>query len=874
MNSLRSHLFVIGCILVGLCAPAWATNLPLGQTQTGTISSAAQSNSYTFSANAGEVLDVTMTATSGTLIPKIQLYNPAGQLIATATPPYCNSTITEMDTVTLLSTGTYTILVSDCSATNTGNYALYAQSTNDPSGAANLPFGGTEAGTIGLAAQSNTYTFSANANDVVDLTMTATSGSLIPKIRLYNPAGQLVSQANPPYCNSTITEMDAITLPSTGTYTVLVGDCSDTNAGNYELYAQRTNNPTGAANLPFGGTEAGTIGSAAQNNSYTFSANAGDVLDVTMTTTSGSLIPKIRLYNPAGELLSQANPPYCNSTITEMDTITLPSTGAYTVLVADCSDTNTGNYEIYGQRTENASGAKTLAFGSTKAGTISEAAQNNTYTFSANANDVVDFTMTRTSGSLIPKIRLYNPAGELVSQANPPYCNSTITEMDTITLPSTGTYTVLVADCSDTNTGKYEIYGQRTNKPSGAKKSTFGTTNAGTISAAAQNKTYTFSANANDVVDFTMTRTSGSLIPKIRLYNPAGGLVNQANPPYCNSTITEMNTITLPSTGTYTVLVGDCSDTNVGNYEIYGQRTNNPVGATGILWGQVQTGTIGEAAQSNTYTFIGIANDTVDFTMVSTSGSLIPKIRLYNPAGGLVSQANPPYCNSTVTEMNGVTLSSTGTYTVLLGDCSDTNTGNYNLSSECFGTCPVSTTTTLSSSPNPSTYGQAVTLNAVVAPAPPDGETVVFMKGKTVLGTGTLSNGSASFTTSKLKVGTNSITAVYAGDSNFYTSTSKAVSEVVSKATTTTALTSSQNPSNVGQSVTFTASVTPQFSGTPTGSVTFDDGTTTLKTVPLSGGAAKFTTSTLTSGSHTITATYSGSTSFTSSSASLTQTVN
>jgi hypothetical protein len=74
--------------------------------------------------------------------------------------------------------------------------------------------------------------------------------------------------------------------------------------------------------------------------------------------------------------------------------------------------------------------------------------------------------------------------------------------------------------------------------------------------------------------------------------------------------------------------------------------------------------------------------------------------------------------------------------------------------------------------------------------------------------------------------------------------------------------------------VTFTASVAPQFSGTVTGTVTFYDGTTLLKTVAISGGAAKFTTSKLTVGTHTITATYGGSTSFEGSSASLTQTMN
>ncbi len=96
------------------------------------------------------------------------------------------------------------------------------------------------------------------------------------------------------------------------------------------------------------------------------------------------------------------------------------------------------------------------------------------------------------------------------------------------------------------------------------------------------------------------------------------------------------------------------------------------------------------------------------------------------------------------------------------------------------------TATALSSAPNPSTYGEAVTFTAVVTSndgPPPDGETVSFMKGgKTVLGTGTLSGGSASFTTSTLKAGTFSITAVYGGDASFAGSKSKVDVQVVEKA--------------------------------------------------------------------------------------------
>ena len=92
------------------------------------------------------------------------------------------------------------------------------------------------------------------------------------------------------------------------------------------------------------------------------------------------------------------------------------------------------------------------------------------------------------------------------------------------------------------------------------------------------------------------------------------------------------------------------------------------------------------------------------------------------------------------------------------------------------------TTATLTSSPNPSTKGQAVTFSAVVAPAPPDGETVSFMQGmqgKKVLGTGALSGGSASFTTSTLKAGATFVTAVYGGDSDFFGSTSNVLKQVV-----------------------------------------------------------------------------------------------
>jgi hypothetical protein len=182
-------------------------------------------------------------------------------------------------------------------------------------------------------------------------------------------------------------------------------------------------------------------------------------------------------------------------------------------------------------------------------------------------------------------------------------------------------------------------------------------------------------------------------------------------------------------------------------------------------------------------------------------------------------------------------------------------------------------TTAVTSSLNPSVPGQAVTFSATVTGASPTG-TVQFKDGAANLGTPvTLAGGAASLTTSALTSGSHSITAVYGGDGNNTASTSAPLTQRVNQSTTTTALTSSVNPSTPGQAVTFTATVTSG-GGSPSGTVTFKDGATAIGSASLAGGVAALTISSLTSGSHSITAVYGGTASFlTSTSAVVIQAV-
>src|SRR5207244_4328568 len=175
------------------------------------------------------------------------------------------------------------------------------------------------------------------------------------------------------------------------------------------------------------------------------------------------------------------------------------------------------------------------------------------------------------------------------------------------------------------------------------------------------------------------------------------------------------------------------------------------------------------------------------------------------------------------------------------------------------------------SSVNPSVFGQSVMFTATVSAVAPGAGTptgtVQFRDGAANLGSPvTLTGGSASFSTSALSVGGHSITAVYSGDTNFNTSTSAVLTQTVNKANTTTAVTSSVNPSVFGQSVTFTATVAAVSpgAGTPTGTVQFTiDGVNFGAPVTLVGGSATSgSTSTLTVGTHTVTGIYSGDASF------------
>ena len=176
-----------------------------------------------------------------------------------------------------------------------------------------------------------------------------------------------------------------------------------------------------------------------------------------------------------------------------------------------------------------------------------------------------------------------------------------------------------------------------------------------------------------------------------------------------------------------------------------------------------------------------------------------------------------------------------------------------------------SATPQLSSSLNPSAYGNTVTFIAAVSPGskPIPTGTITFYDGSTALQAVTMSGGSASYRTSALAVGSHSITAKYSGDSAWKPSISIALPQVVNQAMASITLKTSLSNVLLDTPTTLTAFVSSP-GAPPAGTVTFMDGTTNLGSAPLNAGVASASVSTLPAGKHNITAIYSGSTNFTS----------
>ena len=340
------------------------------------------------------------------------------------------------------------------------------------------------------------------------------------------------------------------------------------------------------------------------------------------------------------------------------------------------------------------------------------------------------------------------------------------------------------------------------------------------------------------------------------------------------NTVTKLLAATGAVVGTYpvgTYPVGVTFDgTNIWVANYYGNSVTKLLASTGALLGTYAAGPgplgltfdgtniwvtgsgvteIGPASPTiptpQTITFSALSNRTLgsgSFALTATASSGLTVTFAFN---------SPSVCTA-----SGVTVAlvATGTCSITASQSGNSLYGAATPVTQTFTVTQTVTTTTLTSSANPSIFGQSVSLMATVTPSAATGS-ITFRDGSTILNTVALSGGSAALSISSLITGPHSLTATYVGNANDASSVSVTLTQQINQIVSNIGLTSSLNPSTFGTSVALTARVSPS---TATGTVAFLDGTTKLGTGSLSNGATAFVISSLSVGAHSLTALYGG----------------
>ncbi len=328
--------------------------------------------------------------------------------------------------------------------------------------------------------------------------------------------------------------------------------------------------------------------------------------------------------------------------------------------------------------------------------------------------------------------------------------------------------------CSPTNLGSCQIYGPPFGMPQGATPiTTFSEDNAGNFSNVLVETLYvdtvapatsvslsgTLSSGIyTSAVTVQLTATDATSGVKTTYYKLNGGATTVYSAPFTVSTLGS-NTVQYWSVDN----AGNTGTTNSTTFTIHSPTTATLVATPNpsLLGGSVKMTATVTATISGTPTgTVTFYNGATNLGTGTLSGGVATLSTTALPAGALTLQVSYP---------------ATGNFLA-------TNSAPFD------ETVNENTTTKVTSSLNPSVYGQSVTFTAQVAPSSsgtPTGS-VSFYVGGILLGTETLnSSDMASITTSSLTGGTNSITAVYSGDSTYLTSTSGVLSESVTKAAQT-----------------------------------------------------------------------------------------
>jgi YD repeat-containing protein len=662
--------------------------ISVGTPVTATTTVAGQNARYTFSGTAGQQMSMNFSGNTyvGCNAVVISVLQSNGTTVGST--GICNSSTGSLNSISLPVNDTYTVFVNP-QGTTTGSVTMLLNNFADVTGT--ITIGTPLTATTTVAGQNARYTFSGTAGQQLSMNLSGNTyvGCNAVVVSVLQPSGTSVGSTG--ICNGSTGFMDSITLPVTGTYTVLV-DPQGTTTGSVTLLLNTFADITGSASIGTSLTVTTTV--AGQNARYTFSGTLGQQLSMNLSgnTYVGCNAVVVSILKSDGTTLASTG--ICNGSTGFMDSFTLPATGTYTVLV-NPQGTTTGTVTFLLNTFADVTG--TITVGTALTATTTVAGQNALYTFSGTSGQQISMNLSGNTyvGCNAVVVSVLKPDGSSVGSAG--VCNGTTGFMDSITLPLTATYTVLV-NPQGTTTGSVTLLINNFGDISGTI--TIGTPLTVTTTTAGQNARYTFSGTAGQQISMNLSGNTyvGCNAVVVSILKSDGTSVGSGG--VCNGSTGFMDSITLPVTGTYTVLVNP-QGTTTGSVTVL---LNTFADVTGtISAGAPLTATTTVAGQNARYTFSGTAGQQMSMNLSGNTyvGCNAVVVSILKSDGTSVGSGG--VCNGSTGFMDSITLPVTGTYTLLVNP-QGTTTGSVtvllNVFSDVTGTItpgtPITATTTVS----------------------------------------------------------------------------------------------------------------------------------------------------------------------------------
>jgi predicted secreted protein len=691
-------------ITIGDCTNAGGS-LVNGAMHCGTISTASEIDSWTFTAVAGERIAVHIgeTIDNNDFRPWIQLTAPNGTLLGNTSGVEAAA----IDSVLAPLTGTYIVSVAsfDSGFDGTGSYRLtmakspgpITVSAGDQGGA--LTNGGMQTGEI-LQGDLDVWTFTATAGERIAINVgeIADADDLRPWLRVYAPNGAVVVNTS----GTDVAVLDSAAAPVTGTYLVLVAsfDSGFDGAGTYRVSLAKTPGPITVAvgdqggPLTNGALHTGTIVEG-DLDVWTFTANTGDriALSAGEIVDNDDLRPWLRLYAPNGAVLGSSS----GTDAASIDSVLAPVAGTYLVLVAsfDSGFDGTGTYRLTMAKTPApitvtaGDQGGPLTNGGMQTGEILQG-DLDVWTFTATAGErfAINAGEIADADDLRPWLRVYAPDGAVLANTS----GTDVAVVDGVVAPVSGTYLVLVAsfDSGFDGAGTYRVSLAKTPGPITVAAGdeggplTNGGLHTGTI-VEGDLDVWTFTATTGDRIALSAGEIvdNDDLRPWLRLYAPNGAVLGSSS----GVEAATIDSVLAPVTGTYLVLVAsfDSGFDGTGTYRLTMAKTPAPITVSAgdqggaLTNGGMQTGEILQG-DLDVWTFTATAGERIAINVgeIADADDLRPWLRVYAPDGAVVVNTS----GTDVAVLDSAAAPVTGTYLVLVAsfDSGFDGAGTYRVS--------------------------------------------------------------------------------------------------------------------------------------------------------------------------------------------------